>query len=123
MSQWEGLCGCRIRGIRRVWTVYYGQRQKGKAAIAITKAQCDAMLARELISYPRAAAPVFLAVERCRPLPVLVITALQQLATMSASGGSGLTGGRWLEWRDRRGCRGQLTWGGIEAGIGFARAG
>lgn len=51
VGKWEGLRLAAYRDIVGVWTVCYGETKGVRPGDRYTKAECDAMLARELISY------------------------------------------------------------------------
>lgn len=54
IGQWEGLRTEAYRDIVGVWTVCYGETKGVKRGDRYSKAECDAMLAREIASYEAA---------------------------------------------------------------------
>lgn len=53
VAKWEGLRLVAYRDIVGVWTICFGETKGVKAGDVHTQAECEAMLARELISYRR----------------------------------------------------------------------
>lgn len=51
IGKWEGLELKAYKDIVGVWTVCYGETKGVRPGDSYTKAQCDAMFARELVSY------------------------------------------------------------------------
>ncbi|MGR3495139.1 lysozyme [Citreimonas sp.] len=54
VGQWEGLRTEAYRDIVGVWTVCYGETKGVQAGDSYSEAECDAMLAREIVAYERA---------------------------------------------------------------------
>lgn len=54
IGQWEGLRTQAYRDIVGVWTVCYGETKGVRPGDRYSKAECDAMLAREVVSYEAA---------------------------------------------------------------------
>ena len=54
IGQWEGLRTEAYRDIVGVWTVCYGETKGVRPGDSYSKAECDAMLAREIIAYEAA---------------------------------------------------------------------
>jgi GH24 family phage-related lysozyme (muramidase) len=54
VGQWEGLRTTAYRDVVGVWTVCYGETKGVRAGESYSKAECDAMLARELVAYEAA---------------------------------------------------------------------
>jgi GH24 family phage-related lysozyme (muramidase) len=54
IGQWEGLQTEAYRDIVGVWTVCYGETKGVQPGDSYSKAECDAMLAREIVSYEAA---------------------------------------------------------------------
>ena len=54
IGQWEGLRTEAYRDIVGVWTVCYGENKGVRPGDSYRKAECDAMLAREIIAYEAA---------------------------------------------------------------------
>lgn len=64
-GQWEGLRTQAYRDIVGVWTVCYGETKGVQPGDSYSKAECDAMLAREILAYEAA-------LDRCLTQPVPV---------------------------------------------------
>ena len=54
IGQWEGLRTEAYRDVIGVWTVCYGETKGVRPGDSYSKAECDAMLAREIIAYEAA---------------------------------------------------------------------
>lgn len=51
VGQWEGLRTTAYQDVVGVWTVCYGETKGVRAGDRYSRAECDAMLARELVAY------------------------------------------------------------------------
>ncbi|UWS81082.1 lysozyme [Phaeobacter sp. G2] len=65
IGQWEGLRTQAYRDVVGVWTVCYGETKGVQRGDRYSKAECDAMLAREILAYEAA-------LDRCLTHPVPV---------------------------------------------------
>ena len=63
IGSWEGLRTEAYRDVVGVWTVCYGETKGVRPGDRYSKAQCDAMLAREIVAYEAA-------LDRCLKTPV-----------------------------------------------------
>lgn len=54
IGEWEGLRTAAYRDIVGVWTVCYGETKGVRPGDSYSKAECDAMLAREIVAYEAA---------------------------------------------------------------------
>ncbi|MGK7653139.1 lysozyme [Roseovarius sp. B08] len=111
VGRWEGLRFEAYRDIVGVWTVCYGETKGVKPGDRYTKAECDAMLAREILSYRTGLRRFFTAETIERRLPVPRDVAFSSTAYnvgVSAFGNS--TAVRRLNGGDVRGACDALTW-------------
>ncbi|WP_417713727.1 lysozyme [Pseudophaeobacter arcticus] len=65
IGQWEGLRTQAYRDVVGIWTVCYGETKGVQRGDSYSKAECDAMLAREILAYE-------VALDRCLTQPVPV---------------------------------------------------
>jgi GH24 family phage-related lysozyme (muramidase) len=65
IGQWEGLRTQAYRDVVGIWTVCYGETKGVQRGDRYSKAECDAMLAREILAYEAA-------LDRCLTHPVPV---------------------------------------------------
>lgn len=65
VGQWEGLRTEAYRDVVGIWTVCYGETKGVQPGDSYSKAECDAMLAREIVAYEEQ-------LDRClkRPVPI-----------------------------------------------------
>ena len=89
VGKWEGLRLAAYRDIVGVWTVCYGETKGVRPGERYTKAECDAMLARELISYRSRLHRYFSPETLAARLPVHRDTAYTSLAYNVGVGGAG----------------------------------
>ena len=111
VGKWEGLRLAAYRDIVGVWTVCYGETKGVKPGDRYTKAQCDAMLARELISYRTRLHRYFSQETLAARLPVHRDTAYTSLAyNVGVGGAGGSTAVRRLNAGDIPGGCQAITW-------------
>ena len=111
VGKWEGLRLAAYRDIVGVWTVCYGETKGVKPGDRYTKPQCDAMLARELISYRTRLHRYFTRETLAGRLPVHRDTAYTSLAyNVGVGGAGGSTAVRRLNGGDIVGGCKAITW-------------
>ena len=111
VGKWEGLRLAAYRDVVGVWTVCYGETKGVKPGDRYTKAQCDAMLARELISYRARLHRYFSPETLAGRLPVHRDTAYTSLAyNVGVGGAGGSTAVRRLNGGDIAGGCKAITW-------------
>ncbi|WP_078059248.1 lysozyme [Tropicimonas marinistellae] len=111
VGDWEGLRLEAYPDILGVWTVCYGETKGVKRGDSYTKAQCDAMLARELLEYRAGLHRYFTPETLATRLPVgrdVAYTSLAYNAGIGAAGKSTAT--RRLNAGDVAGGCEALTW-------------
>jgi lysozyme len=83
VGQWEGLRTTAYQDIVGVWTVCYGETRGVRPGDTYTKAECDDMLAREILAFDAA-------LTRCAPsLPTLPVGARVAFVSWSYNVGTG----------------------------------
>lgn len=111
VGKWEGLRLTAYRDIVGVWTVCYGETKGVRRGDSHTKAECDAMLARELIAYRGGLHRYLTAETKAERLPVLRDVAFTSLAyNVGISGAGKSTATRRLNDGDVSGACAALTW-------------
>ncbi|WP_322889299.1 MULTISPECIES: lysozyme [unclassified Yoonia] len=111
VGKWEGLSLTAYRDIVGVLTVCYGETKGVRVGDSYTRAECDAMLARELLSYRRALHPAITPEARAAHLAPLRDVAFVSLAyNVGVSAASGSTAVRRLNAGDITGACEALTW-------------
>lgn len=111
VGQWEGLELVSYRDIVGVWTVCYGETKGIRAGVRFSKAQCNAMLARELLSYRGRLHRYFTDQTKAARLPVRRDLAYVSLAYNAGVAGIGKsTAVRRLNAGDIAGGCTALTW-------------
>lgn len=111
VGKWEGLRLMAYRDIVGVWTVCYGETKGVRPGDIYTKAQCDTMLARELIAYRRGWHGYLSEETRTTRLPVYRDVAYTSLAYNVGIAGAGKsTATRRLNSGDIKGGCEALTW-------------
>ena len=111
VGKWEGLRLAAYRDIVGVWTVCYGETKGVRPGDRYTKAECDAMLARELISYRSRLHQYFSSETLAGRLHVHRDTAYTSLAYNVGVGGAGKsTATRRLNAGDIAGGCKAITW-------------
>jgi lysozyme len=111
VGKWEGLRLAAYRDIVGVWTVCYGETKGVRPGDRYTKAECDAMLARELISYRSRLHRYFSSETLASRLHVQRDTAYTSLAYNVGVGGAGKsTATRRLNAGDIAGGCKAITW-------------
>lgn len=111
VGKWEGLSLTAYRDLVGVLTVCYGETKGVRAGDSYTRAECDAMLARELISYRRGLHPAITPAARAAHLAPLRDVAFVSLAyNVGVGAASGSTAVRRLNAGDLAGACEALTW-------------
>ncbi len=111
VGRWEGLRLQAYRDIVGVWTVCYGETKGVKPGDAYTKAECEAMLAREILSYRVGLHRYFNEAALSTRLPVGRDVAFVSLAYNVGTAGAGRsTAVRRLNGGDVPGACEALTW-------------
>lgn len=111
VGQWEGLELVAYRDIVGVWTVCYGETKGISAGMRFSKAQCDAILSRELLSYRGRLHRYFTEQTKAARLPVRRDLAYISLAYNAGVAGIGKsTAVRRLNAGDIAGGCKALTW-------------
>lgn len=111
IGKWEGLRLEAYRDIVGVWTVCYGETKGVRPGQAYTKAECDAMLEREALSYRAGLHKYLTPATRTTRLPVRRDVAFTSLAYNVGVGGAGKsTAVRRLNAGDVAGACDALTW-------------
>lgn len=80
IGKWEGLRLTAYKDIVGVWTVCYGETKDVRPGDTYTRAECDAMFAREVLSYRNQLHAYFAAETLAHRLPVLRDVAYTSLA-------------------------------------------
>lgn len=111
VGKWEGLELTAYRDLVGVLTVCYGETKGVRPGDSYTRAECDAMLARELISYRRGLHPAIDPGARAAHLAPLRDVAFVSLAyNVGVRAASGSTAVRRLNAGDVAGACEALTW-------------
>lgn len=111
VGKWEGLRLKAYRDIVGVLTVCYGETKGVRGGDRYTKAECDAMLARELISYREGLHRYFSAKTLAHRLPVQRDTAFVSLAyNVGVAGAGRSTAVRRLNAGNITGACHAITW-------------
>lgn len=111
VGKWEGLELVAYRDLVGVLTVCYGETKGVRAGDRYTRAECDAMLARELLAYRRGLHPAIDPGARAAHLAPLRDVAFVSLAyNVGVSAASGSTAVRRLNAGDIAGACEALTW-------------
>ena len=111
IGRWEGLRLEAYQDIVGVWTVCYGETKGVKPGDSYTRAECDAMFAREVVEYQRGLHGYFTPETLAERLPVPRDVAFVSLAYNVGIAGAGKsTATRRLNAGDITGACEALTW-------------
>ncbi|MEO1637783.1 MAG: lysozyme [Pseudomonadota bacterium] len=111
VAKWEGLRTTAYKDIVGVWTVCYGETKGVKSGDSYTKAQCDAMLAKEILSYRNGLHGYFSPETKRQRLPVRRDVAFASFAyNVGISGAGKSTAVRRLNAANIVGACEALTW-------------